>query len=164
MGYSLAMIPSPAQTRMTARAVRCLPWMLAFTVSHVFAGESAVVDSPVAHASAKAEVVLESRVGRASYYGPKRHGRVTASGERMNKNALIAAHPSYPLGTVARVTNLRNDRSVTVRIIDRGPARRPRRRGVIIDLSLGAARTLGFVTKGLTRVRVDVLRWGKVRH
>jgi peptidoglycan lytic transglycosylase len=138
--------------------------MLAFTISQVFAGEPAVVDSPVAHSSTKGEAALESRVGKASYYGPKRHGRVTASGERMNKNALIAAHPSYPLGTVARVTNLRNGRSVTVRIIDRGPTRRPRRRGVIIDLSLAAARRLGFVTTGHTRVRVDVLRWGEGRH
>jgi rare lipoprotein A len=149
---------------MTGCAVRCLPWMLAFSVSRVLAGEPAVVDSPVAHSPAKGEAVLESRMGKASYYGPKRHGRLTASGERMNKNALIAAHPSYPLGTVARVTNLRNGRSVSVRIIDRGPTRSVRRRGVIIDLSLGAARRLGFVNAGHTRVRVDVLSWGARRH
>jgi rare lipoprotein A len=78
----------------------------------------------------------------------------------MNKNALVAAHPSYPLGTIARVINLNNGRCVTVRIIDRGPTRRHRRRGVIIDLSLAAARTLGFVKAGHARVRVEVLRWG----
>jgi rare lipoprotein A len=75
-------------------------------------------------------------------------------------NALIAAHPSYPFGTVLRVTNVRNGRAVEVRVVDRGPARGPRAEGVIIDVSYGAAQTLNFVRSGRTRVRVEVLRWG----
>ena len=76
-------------------------------------------------------------------------------------NAMVAAHPSYPFDTLVRVTNLRNGRSVELRILDRGPAAGPRRDGVIIDVSQGAARSLGFVAAGRTRVRVDVLRWGR---
>jgi rare lipoprotein A len=74
--------------------------------------------------------------------------------------ALVAAHPSYPFGTVVRVTNLNNGRTVDVRVVDRGPARGPRADGVIIDLSQGAAEVLGFIRAGRARVRLDVLRWG----
>src|SRR6185436_20722827 len=79
--------------------------------------------------------VLEAREGLASYYGTEFHGKLTASGARFNMNALVAAHPSYPLGTLVRVTNLANGRSVQVRVEDRGPARQPQAEGVIIDLS-----------------------------
>ncbi|MDX1656104.1 MAG: septal ring lytic transglycosylase RlpA family protein [Candidatus Competibacteraceae bacterium] len=103
---------------------------------------------------------LEVQQGAASYYGPKLHGRKTASGERMDQETLIAAHPSWPFGTVARVTNLKNGRSTQVRIVDRGPARKARRRGVVIDLSTRAARVLEFLKQGKTQVRVEVLRWG----
>jgi len=96
----------------------------------------------------------------ASYYGPDFHGRMTASGVRFDTNAMVAAHPSYPFGTLVRVTNLGNGRSVRVRIQDRGPARRARADGVIIDLSRGAAQMLGFVPNGRTRVRLEVLGWG----
>jgi rare lipoprotein A len=84
-----------------------------------------------------------------------------ASGVRFDMNAMVAAHPSYPFGTLVRVTNLRNGRSVRVRIQDRGPARRSRADGVIIDLSRGAAQTLGFIPNGRTRVRLEVLGWGR---
>jgi rare lipoprotein A len=83
-----------------------------------------------------------------------------ASGRRFDMNALVAAHPSYPFGTEVRVTNLRNGRSVKVRILDRGPTRPHQADGVIIDLSRGAARRLGFIREGRTRVRVEVLRLG----
>ena len=75
-------------------------------------------------------------------------------------NAMVAAHPTYPFGTVIRVTNLANGRIVQVRVIDRGPARGPRADGVLIDLSYGAAGALGFIRNGRTRVRLEVLRWG----
>jgi rare lipoprotein A len=75
-------------------------------------------------------------------------------------NAMVAAHPSYPFGTVLRVTNVTNGRAVDVRIVDRGPSRGPRADGVIIDVSYGAAGALDFVREGRTRVRVEVLRWG----
>ncbi|HEX6211450.1 MAG TPA: septal ring lytic transglycosylase RlpA family protein [Methylomirabilota bacterium] len=105
--------------------------------------------------------VLEIREGLASYYGRAFHGRTTASGVPFDMNAMVAAHPRYPFGTIVRVTNLRNGRSVRVRILDRGPARGPQAAGVVIDLSYGAARRLGFVRDGRARVRLEVLRWGE---
>jgi rare lipoprotein A len=104
--------------------------------------------------------VLETREGLASFYGRAFHGKPTASGARFNMRAMVAAHPSYPFGTVVRVTNLRNRRSVVVRILDRGPVDRVRAQGVIIDLAQRAAEKLGFISEGRTRVRLDVLRWG----
>ena len=104
--------------------------------------------------------ILEVREGLASYYGPGFEGKVTASGTRFNMHAMIAAHPSYPFGTVLRVTNVSNGRAVELRVVDRGPAQGPRAEGVIIDVSYGAAQTLNFVRSGRTRVRVEVLRWG----
>jgi rare lipoprotein A len=96
--------------------------------------------------------------GLASFYGAEFHGKKTASGERFDKNDLTAAHPAYPGGTVLKVTNLENSRSVRVRVTDRGPAKRPRRHGVIIDLSRAAARRLRFTDHGRARVRVEVVK------
>jgi rare lipoprotein A len=104
--------------------------------------------------------ILEVREGLASYYGPGFHGKTTASGTRFDMKEMVAAHPSYPFGTVLRVTNLRNGRVAQVRVVDRGPARGPRSEGVIIDVSSGVAGALNFVRSGRTRVRVEVLRWG----
>ena len=112
-------------------------------------------------APVEADNVLQERIGLASYYGAAFQGQETASGEVFDKEEMVAAHPSYPLGTVARVTNLKNGRTVEVRIIDRGPTAPNRREGVIIDLSRGAARRLGFLTEGRARVKVEVLAWGK---
>ena len=110
---------------------------------------------------ARAIRVLDAREGLASYYGTAFHGRVTASGAPFDMNAMVAAHPTYPFGTLVRVTNLRNGRSRNVRILDRGPAAGPRGDGVIIDLSHGAADALGFLSSGRARVRIEVLRWGR---
>jgi len=103
---------------------------------------------------------LEVREGLASYYGAGFNGRTTASGVRFDMHAMVAAHPTYPFGTVVRVTNLANRRAVEVRIVDRGPAQGPRAAGVLVDLSYGAAQALDFIQDGLTRVRLEVLRWG----
>jgi rare lipoprotein A len=108
---------------------------------------------PLVAAAAGGDPVVETLVGWASYYGPGFHGRRTASGEVFDMYELVAAHRTLPLGTVARVTNLANGRSVVVRINDRGPYIK----GRILDLSTGAARALAFVRKGVTRVRIDVL-------
>jgi len=105
--------------------------------------------------------IFEVRQGLASYYGPGFEGKTTASGVPFDKAAMVAAHPSYPFGTVVRVTNLANKRQVLVRVVDRGPAKGPRSEGVLIDVSSGAAESLGFVRKGRTRVRLEVLRWGE---
>jgi rare lipoprotein A len=74
---------------------------------------------------------------------------------------MVAAHPTYPFGTVVRVTNLANNRRIVVRVVDRGPASGPRAEGVVIDLSSGAAENLRFVRQGRTRVRLEVMRWGE---
>lgn len=91
--------------------------------------------------------------GLASWYGPGFHGQPTASGEIYNQNALTAAHPTLPLGTRVEVTNLTNGKSVQVRINDRGPFVR----GRTIDLSHGAARKLGMIEPGVSRVRIKPL-------
>lgn len=107
---------------------------------------------------------LDRQTGIASFYGRAFHGRTTADGTRFNMHAMTAAHPSYAFGTRVRVTNIANGRNTVVTINDRGPARRPIARGVIIDLSYGAARRLGFVRQGLQRVRVEVVSWGRRRR
>lgn len=90
--------------------------------------------------------------GLASFYADSLHGRKTASGEPYDRNALTAAHKALPFGTRVRVTNLKNNRSVTVRINDRGPFVR----GRIIDLSHAAAKQLGMLRAGVIRVAVTV--------
>ncbi len=91
--------------------------------------------------------------GIASWYGPGFHGKRTASGERFNQHEYTAAHPSLPFGTLVRVTNVRNGRSVVVRITDRGP----RKRGRIIDLSAAAARAIGLKSSGWAPVTIQVI-------
>jgi hypothetical protein len=95
-------------------------------------------------------------VGVASYYAHDFHGRQTANGERYDMYAMTAAHKTFPFDTIIRVHNLSNDRSVTVRINDRGPFIE----GRIIDLSLGAARAIEMIESGTARVRLEVLEWG----
>ncbi len=94
------------------------------------------------------------QIGTASWYGSYFQGRATASGEPYNMYDLTAAHPTLPLGSWVRVTNLRNGRAVVVRINDRGPIVP----GRIIDLSYNTARVLRFESKGLQRVRLDVVK------
>ena len=89
--------------------------------------------------------------GVASWYGPDFHGRQTANGELYDMHAISAAHPTMPLPSYARVTNLDNGRSIIVRVNDRGPYVRNR----IIDLSIGTAKALNFYGHGLARVRVE---------
>jgi rare lipoprotein A (peptidoglycan hydrolase) len=91
--------------------------------------------------------------GRASWYGPGFHGKVTASGKTFDEAALTAAHKSLPLGSKARVTNVINGNCVEVKINDRGPFTE----GRIIDLSRAAARALGILETGITIVRVELV-------
>jgi rare lipoprotein A len=79
---------------------------------------------------------------------------------KFSNKKLLAAHLMYPFGTVARVTNLENGKSVTVVIVDRGPYGRNRRKGAIIDLSRVAAEKLGMIQEGKIHVQIDVLVWG----
>ncbi|SDN90536.1 rare lipoprotein A [Desulfonauticus submarinus] len=92
--------------------------------------------------------------GFASWYGPKFHGKKTASGEIFNMYAYTAAHKVLPFQTKVRVTNLQNGKQVVVRINDRGPFVR----GRIIDLSYQAAKALGMIGPGTARVRLEVVQ------
>ena len=97
--------------------------------------------------------IVAVQEGVVSWYGAQFHNRKTASGERFDKGALTMAHPSLPFGTVARVTNPSNGRSVVVRVNDRGPFVGKR----IADLSQAAATEIGMLRKGLAKVRIEVL-------
>lgn len=101
--------------------------------------------------------VLETQIGTASYYADQFDGKITYSGEVYNMFGLSAAHPFYQMGTIVRVTNLSNGKSVVIPINDRMPFRPDR----IIDLSLGVAQKLDMINVGITEVKVEVLEWGK---
>jgi len=94
------------------------------------------------------------QIGTASWYGEYFEGKPTASGEDYEMYDMTAAHPSLPLGSYVRVTNLRNGRAVVVKVNDRGPIVP----GRIIDLSYGAARVLQFEERGLQKVRLDFVK------
>jgi len=99
------------------------------------------------------EPTVPAQTGLASYYHVTFHGRRTASGETFNRNAMTAAHKTLPFGTLVRVINLRNERSVIVRVNDRGPLHNKR----VIDVSPRAARELGFLAHGMTWVKLEVV-------
>jgi rare lipoprotein A len=134
-----------AQPATSAAVIELVP--LAPT-TEVFASEPAI--APPAP-SAPQETVLGR--GSASYYAAKFDGRPTASGERFDNDAMTAAHRTLPFGTLVRVTNLANGRSVIVRINDRGPFTR----GRTIDVSRAAAEELGLVARGHGMVELAVI-------
>jgi len=98
--------------------------------------------------------------GLASWYGGVFNGRRTASGERFDMYALTACHPTLPFGSLVRVVNLKNGRSVVVRITDRGYLYE----GRVLDLSYGAAQRLAMTKPGLVPVQMEVLSLGKPRN
>lgn len=91
--------------------------------------------------------------GKASYYSKRATGARTASGQRLHHDSLTCAHRHYPFGTMLKVTNLSNNKSVIVKVIDRGPFGR----GRIIDLSWGAAKAIGMLSQGVASVKVERL-------
>lgn len=103
--------------------------------------------------------VLETQTGIASFYADKYHGLPTYSGEIYDMHGLSAAHQTYRMGTIVRVTNLYNKKSVTIPINDRMPFWPDR----IIDLSYGTAVELDMLTAGIVDVKVEVLKWGEGR-
>ncbi len=111
-----------------------------------------VAPSVVPEAPAPQSQPIFTQVGLASWYGRDFNHRHTASGERYDMYDLTAAHRSLPLDTVVKVTNLTNNRTVLVRINDRGPFAT----GRVIDLSRGAAEVLGMKQAGVAPVRLDV--------
>ena len=98
--------------------------------------------------------------GIASYYGPKFHGKLTANGEVFDMYGVTAAHKEIPLNTVARVTNLENNKSLILRINDRGPYID----GRILDCSYGAAKKLDFLDQGTANVKIEVIEWGDNKY
>lgn len=97
-------------------------------------------------------IAIADQVGIASYYGAKFHGKKMANGKRFNKWAISAAHRKLPLGTVIKITNLENKKSITTTVSDRGPYVK----GRILDLSLGARLALDF--DGLAKVSLKVIK------
>ncbi len=108
-------------------------------------------------AATKSETrTLKSEVdeyGTASYYGDQFHGRKTASGERYDKNAMTCAHKSLPFGTKIRVVRIDNEKSVVVRVNDRGPYTK----GFVVDLSKKAAEKMGMIQEGVVKVRIEIM-------
>jgi rare lipoprotein A (peptidoglycan hydrolase) len=104
------------------------------------------------HVMSRQEAATYSETGMASWYGAEGSSR-TSTGERYNSYAMTGAHRTLPLGSTVRVTNLSNGNSVNLRINDRGPFSK----GRLIDTSKGAAQKLGFTSKGVIPVRVEVL-------
>lgn len=121
-----------------------------------------VADQETAKVAARAERTAIKRGDRlhgiASWYGGVFNGRKTASGERYNMYAMTACHPTLPFGSLVRVINHRNHRSVVVKITDRGDLVEQNR---IIDLSYGAARQLAMLKSGLANVDLEVLALGE---
>ncbi|QUM85395.1 MULTISPECIES: septal ring lytic transglycosylase RlpA family protein [unclassified Moritella] len=107
--------------------------------------------------SASPKTIAYSRshdlVGQASWYGKRFHGKLTASGEKYNMRAYTAAHKTLPFGTVVRVINTANSKSVDVKINDRGPFVR----GRVIDLSQKAFEKIGSTNQGVVPVRIEIL-------
>ena len=104
-------------------------------------------------APADAAALKELERGQASWYGPRFHGRRTASGERYDQHALTAAHKTLPFGTVVRVRSLVTGRQVDVRVTDRGPFVR----GRVIDVSRAAAEALGMMGLGVKQVSLHIV-------
>lgn len=96
----------------------------------------------------------DSFSGIASYYHDKMHGNKTASGERYHKDSLVCAHASFAFGTRLKVTNLKNDSTRVIKVIDRISKKSKH----IVDVSSGAAKQLGFYREGVARVKIQVLK------
>ena len=129
-----------------------------FVSAHPGGRPSGAANSAGTVSAAAAHAPIENRqhwyqFGRASWYGHALQGMPTASGEAYDMNAMTCAHRSLPLGSLVRVTNLRNHRSLVVRVNDRGPFLESR----VVDLSYAAAQQLGFSQRGTVKVRLDLV-------
>ena len=98
--------------------------------------------------------------GVSSFYAEDFHGKLTANGEVYDMYGLTAAHKTLPLNTIVRVTNLVNNKSLILRINDRGPYVK----GRILDCSYGAAKKLDFIVQGTTDVKIEVIEWGDGKY
>ena len=132
---------------------RVLPCIMATLLMVATVGAAPATKGPRSSKSAPPKPERPYQIGRASWYGKPFHGRTTASGEPYDMFQFTAAHRYLPLGTWVKVTNLRNGKSLMVRINDRGPVPESR----IIDLSYGAAAMLEFRHAGVEQVRLDLV-------
>ena len=123
------------------------------------AASAAPAPAPAAAAAPEKASTADSSDGKVAHYGRKFAGRKTASGERFNPNAMTMAHKTLPFGTMVRVTNLKNKKSVVVRVNDRGPST-PDRVG---DLTTGAGRKIGMLRAGVIDAKLEVVGKGKMR-
>jgi rare lipoprotein A len=139
----------------TSRAARNLGWTTSIFVLLATVAGSVSPASPGVHRQEKQKPEAShvwTQVGRASWYGRRTfQGRLTASGEPFDRTLLTCAHPTLPIGSLVKVTNLTNHRSIMVRVNDRGPIIP----GRIVDLSYAAAHALGFRREGVARVRLE---------
>lgn len=119
---------------------------------HASAATDQVPDAQAAPAPAGVE---EGRTSTATFIADRLHGRKTASGEPYDRHTLVAAHSTYPLGTLVRVTNQANGRAVDVKVVDRTARRN--RGPQMIDVSRAAAERLGFIEQGTTKVTLEVI-------
>ena len=137
------------------RALRSYVWRVGLLLSLLLADGSRGLAARQPRSSPRlASHIIRPRVkqvGNAAWYGPQYQGKKTASGQRFDQQQFTAAHPTLPLGTMAKVTNLATGQSVQVKINDRGPYAKRR----IIDLSRAAAQRIGLKKDGTTRVRVE---------
>ena len=131
-----------------------MPYKLKSGIESWRGGIATILAAAVLLSTGTATAGSYDRVGEASWYGKRYQGRTTASGESFDMNELTAAHRRLAFGTLVRVTNLTNQRSLVVRINDRGPYAR----GRIIDVSRRAAALLGFQRLGVARVRVQTVQ------
>lgn len=129
------------------RFLPCLFTAFLFLAQPVFAQDTSKAIKKTGNSKSKIQY------GVASFYSNKFNGRKTSNGEIFSQQKMTAAHNSLPLGTYVKVTNLRNGKTVVVKINDRLHHRNKR----ILDLTRSAAQKLGFLKSGLTRVKIEVL-------
>lgn len=134
------------------------PGIASFAFATAFAFAVPAAAAPMAPADATSESFAPGwhQQGRISYYGKRFDSKPTASGEPFDPDAMTMAHPTLPFGSIVRVKNLRNGRSVELRVNDRGPYEK----GRIADVSRAAAKKLGMFRRGVTRARIELLRTG----
>jgi len=132
-------------------------YLIVLTLVVAGCGDKSDITSKDANISTKAEAISKPiskvEVGIASYYADIFHGKPTASGEPYDRDLFTAAHPTLPFGTKVRVTRLQNSKSIVVTINDRGPHTKRR----VIDLSYVAAKSIGLVTAGIAKVKVQTI-------
>jgi len=125
--------------------------VLALSVPAAMAQTAAPASAPSTAPAAKPAATVES--GKLAWYGRKFAGRRTASGEAFNPDALTMAHKTLPFGTKVKVTNVKNKKSTTLRVNDRGPTQADR----VGDVSLAAARQLGMVRSGVIDAELEIV-------